>query len=659
MTKKVGSALYALVILAAIIVAFYTITYDNVRPTYDAVGGVLDLCKVDFYAMNKPVLLSGDWDFYYQELILPEDIGSGQAAETVFVPGNWAGNTRPAYGYATYHVLIELGENAPEQLAIKLPPIAHSAKVWIDGKLVLESGAVSADRKEAVPRLKTEIVVFENTGNQVDVVIWASNYSYYKSGVTHYPELGIPNVVLDKVVSRFMLTSLILGGMLFIGLYSITIFIFRTKDKNHLYFGLLCFFYFLRFMLGLVEIDSIFFTKLPEIVKFRGSMVSNFLIVYFSIKLGFLLVFKKVYRFAQYQLYIALAIALSWIILPLAFMNAIYVFVRIVTVVGVLYFEAVMIKNLRELRGTIQMAYVAGFTVYGILCIFEAVGYSGLFFPSLTANLLLISVQSIVLAHDYGEALTWYENTNVMLERTVAERTEDLRKSHDATRELVGNISHDLRTPMTAINGYLELLMANGGIGGSDREYLESASVRVNQMNKLIGDLFLLSRIMEQKMNMVLGPLDIEEFLAVCQNQYQPMTEQKGISLTTQNDAVGCAAAADRDSLMRIMDNLMQNALYYAKSRIRIAAEKTGSGVIISVSDDGPGISEEIVLHIFDRFYKGRKDGTGLGLFIVKELAAAMNGEVSVISSPESVVLESVGESLDYRTVFTLKLPPG
>jgi signal transduction histidine kinase len=264
-----------------------------------------------------------------------------------------------------------------------------------------------------------------------------------------------------------------------------------------------------------------------------------------------------------------------------------------------------------------------------------------------------------VLAHDYGEALTWHENTNVLLERTVAERTEELRKSHDATRELVGNISHDLRTPMTAINGYLELLMENDGIGGADREYLESAGIRVNQMNKLISDLFLLSRIMEQKLNMAVGPLNTEELLTICQNQYHSMTEQKGISLITQNDAAGCAAAADRDSLMRIMDNLMQNALYYAKSRIRIAAEKAGAGIIISVSDDGPGISEEIILHIFDRFYKGRKDGTGLGLFIVKELAAAMNGEVSVISDPGSACPEGVGESLDYRTVFTLKLPPG
>ena len=259
MIRKAGSALYALLILAAIILVFYSITFDNVRPAYDAADGVLDLRQVDFYALKKPALLSGNWDFYYQEFISPEDIGSRQAAETVFVPGNWAGISTPAYGCATYHLLIELGENAPRQLAMKLPPIAHSAKVWIDGELVLEAGTVSADREKAVPRMKTEIVVFENTGGKVDVVIWASNYSYYKSGVTHFPELGIPNVVLNKVVSRFMLTSLILGGMLFIGLYSITIFLFRTKDKNHLYFGLLCFFYFLRFMLGLVEIDSVFF----------------------------------------------------------------------------------------------------------------------------------------------------------------------------------------------------------------------------------------------------------------------------------------------------------------------------------------------------------------------------------------------------------------
>ena len=131
------------------------------------------------------------------------------------------------------------------------------------------------------------------------------------------------------------------------------------------------------------------------------------------------------------------------------------------------------------------------------------------------------------------------------------------------------------------------------------------------------------------------------------------MADQKGISLMIQNDAAGCTAAADWSFLVRIMDNLMQNALYYAASRIGITAAKAGDHIAISVADDGPGISEDIILHVFDRFYKGRKDGTGLGLFIVKELTAAMNCEVSVVSDPEGV-----DEHNEYRTVFTLKLPP-
>lgn len=285
----------------------------------------------------------------------------------------------------------------------------------------------------------------------------------------------------------------------------------------------------------------------------------------------------------------------------------------------------------------------------GFAGMYRAAGYGGLFYLALVANLLLIPAQGYVLLRDYRKAFSKIENANEKLEEIVAERTEELRKSHDAIRELIANISHDLRTPMTAIRGYIELMMA----GVTDEEYLESAYLRVNQVESLISDLFLLTQISEKRMDINLIPLDTADYLRTCQSQYQSIAEQKGLTLHFTNKAEGSSALVDRNFIMRITDNLMQNAFHYAESRIRLTTSREGDLIVITVADDGPGIDPEIMPFIFDRFFKKREEGTGLGLSIVKELAEAMHGEISVRSVPQI-------DGADYgRSELVLKLPAG
>ncbi|MCL1848802.1 MAG: HAMP domain-containing histidine kinase [Clostridiales bacterium] len=311
----------------------------------------------------------------------------------------------------------------------------------------------------------------------------------------------------------------------------------------------------------------------------------------------------------------------------------------------------------KETAVLLGIAIIVG--ILGLVYLYGATGYGGVFFLALAVNLLLVPTQWMILTRNYRKALAQTEFANVELEEVVAERTEELQKSHDAIRELISNISHDLRTPMTAIRGYIELMIA----GETDKEYLESAYLRVNQVESLISDLFLLTQITEKKMEMNIISMDTAEFLRTCQQHYQSIAEQNGISLITRNDAENSSALVDRNFIMRITDNLMQNAFHYAASRIRISACREGDYITIIVADDGPGIDPEIMPYIFDRFYKKREDGAGLGLSIVKELAGAMNGEISVRSVPRSAISQHCADGYEGeefgRTELALKLPVG
>jgi len=288
-----------------------------------------------------------------------------------------------------------------------------------------------------------------------------------------------------------------------------------------------------------------------------------------------------------------------------------------------------MIKSIVVFWSKIRIVYITILVIYALLYTLMVLSYSSLnLFPEILISFGLLIFQSIALAYYYRSSFGQIEKSNSRLEELVAKRTEELRKNNEATQELISNISHDLRTPMTAINGYMELLMASPNIDDTDLEYLEGASIRVAQMESLIKDLFLLTQLAEKKLSMHVDSMKTKDFMKICENQYQPLTDNKGITLIVQNDAECGEAMIDRDWLMRIMDNLMHNAVSYAESKIKIAVKREDDYIVFSVVDDGPGIDPEALPYIFDRFYKKRVNGSGLGLCIVKELANAMGGEV-------------------------------
>jgi signal transduction histidine kinase len=213
----------------------------------------------------------------------------------------------------------------------------------------------------------------------------------------------------------------------------------------------------------------------------------------------------------------------------------------------------------------------------------------------------------------------------------------DLRRLEIVRRDFVANVSHELKTPLTAIAGYAETLAAEA----KDKQAKQFAGTIVenaHRMQRLVDDLLDLSRIESGAWEPQPAPLPIE---AAAREAWEPFTErarERRIQFETATNSG--KVSADPEALRQILSNLYDNALRHtpAGGRIRVATERAGSDTVIRVSDTGSGIGADHLPRIFERFYRvdpGRsrqEGGTGLGLSIVKHLVEAHGGRVEAQS---------------------------
>jgi signal transduction histidine kinase len=220
------------------------------------------------------------------------------------------------------------------------------------------------------------------------------------------------------------------------------------------------------------------------------------------------------------------------------------------------------------------------------------------------------------------------------LERRVAAATRHLADLDRAKSDFVATASHELRTPLTALLGFSELLLSRVVPAEQARRYLTVIHGEAERLTRIVDDLLDLARI-ETGQRSELRPTAVDVAAALETNAeiFRAQSPGHRVRVTSAPDSV--AALADPDALDRILKNLLSNALKYSPggSEIRLGATSKGGRVEISVEDDGPGIPEDALPHVFERYYRvpGRTRavrGLGLGLALVKSLADAHAGSV-------------------------------
>ena len=230
-----------------------------------------------------------------------------------------------------------------------------------------------------------------------------------------------------------------------------------------------------------------------------------------------------------------------------------------------------------------------------------------------------------------------------------------LRQLENMRRDFAANVSHELKTPIASIKGFVETLLDGAMHNPDDAErFLRIIARQADRLNAIIEDLLSLSRIEKEgeAADIVLQAAALQETLTAAIHNVEGKAAERGIAIQLSGEP-NLEAKINAPLLEQAVTNLLDNAIKYseAESRVELNVSARGGEILIEVCDRGCGIAEEHLSRLFERFYRvdrarSRKlGGTGLGLAIVKHIVLAHRGQVAVESTPE------VG------SIFTIHLP--
>lgn len=241
-----------------------------------------------------------------------------------------------------------------------------------------------------------------------------------------------------------------------------------------------------------------------------------------------------------------------------------------------------------------------------------------------------------------------------MSERIV-EQLQRLQKAETSRRELLANVSHDLRTPLASMQGYLETLLLKQGTlpPEEQRSYLEIASRHSERLGKLIHDLFQLTKLEAHEIEPQFEPFSVTELVQDVVQKFQLAASKRGLRLDSGLTGRQVEIHADIALIEAVLENLIENALRHTPrgGRVTVEVEPQASRVVLRVTDTGHGIASEDLPNVFERYYhvdrgeKGDAGGTGLGLAIVRQIVGLHGGEIRVDSR------------LGHGTTFSFDLP--
>lgn len=229
----------------------------------------------------------------------------------------------------------------------------------------------------------------------------------------------------------------------------------------------------------------------------------------------------------------------------------------------------------------------------------------------------------------------------------------NLATLEDTRRTFLANVSHDLRTPMTTIAGFIDGILDGAIPPEKHSYYLQIISTEVRRLSRLVSSLLDISRIQAGERKFTMASFDICELARQILISFEPRIEDKKLDVSFESDADSMYAIADSDAIHQILYNICDNAVKFSREggAYRIKLWEQQKKIYVSVYNEGQGIPAEDLPHIFDRFYKSDKSrgldktGVGLGMYIAKTIIDA-HGETIMVRS-------TVGEYCEF--IFTLK----
>lgn len=643
MMIKVNKSIVTISVIPVIVLFVILIITGNWNPAPtksmpQAVNGVLDLSGWDF--SNDGLLsLNGEWEFYWGQLLKPEDFrrGIGKLTGFIKVPRNWVGyqyqgKGLPAEGYATYRLMIR-GNGSIGIQGLDVKSAASAYRLWVNDQVLFSGGVVGRNSREATPQLLPQTAFFQAGLQDLQLVVWVSNFGYSRGGLVYPLLLGTDHQIQSGRERRLIIDLFLCGSFLIMGLYHLALFLLRRKDRSTLYFGIICLSFALKTtIMGGMFLYSVFPNWPPE--WFLN--LSN-LIHYTSFPLFFMFIYELfpenipvfLVRLSQRA---GLAFSLLELTLPEKFSGPFFPIWGLITLFSFGYLVYVFcLAVIQRREGAVLVGAGVGSTLLTVLCDVLAnssILNTGYLTPYIQFAFILI--QSFILSRKFAKSFSTVE---LLSERLIA-----LDKLKD---EFLANTSHELRTPLHGIIGIAES-MAEGAAGSLNRQQTSNLSLIVSSSKRLyslVNDIQDFSRLKYKDLVLQRKTVDIKQAAEVVLALYHPLVKAKTFTLRNEIPDGLPPVNGDENRIQQILHNLIGNAVKFTEAgQITVSGEARDGMIEVTVMDTGIGIPSERLGDIFKSFEQvnemgsGDFGGTGLGLSITKYLVELHGGKISVTS---------------------------
>ncbi|WP_217593541.1 ATP-binding protein [Cohnella sp. GbtcB17] len=658
MRQETGTTRKQLTVLLGMIGVFTVVSslfiYEWLKPTFqypEARAGVLDARQWDF-AEQGIVPLQGEWEFYANKLLTPQDfLANGRALESertiVRVPGGWknSDSSGSGYGAGTYRLRIEVSE--ANFYSLRGKKIRLSSHIYMNGADLGGAGqpALSADR--FVPSNLPFIGMIKADGDTVEVLIQIASYRYMKGGLVQAPEFGLTDDVWARRDNARLADMIVMTTMLVFGIYFAGTFKQWKKEPYLFFFSLFC------LSLGL------FFSFDNEIV-----MASLFPAMTFPFlqKMLFILPYVSILSFALYvYLYLDYKggwgykwlsrISLTFLAVLIVIPNAYLVHILWLGVALHIAAFAFVIRWIFRYRNSgVHIYYIlSGLFFLIISWVYAQTRYQLALdnpYYMIVTPLLLVLSQSFLMSDRAREAS---ERSERLAEQLIAyDRQKD---------EFLVHTSHEFKTPLHGIINLAQVVIdhSDSGLTRRHRDNLDFIIAQATRLSSLVNDIIDFQSLQRGSLAFHNRLFDIGGTVQGTLEALKYMRKNDQVQLVNRVPPGTYYLFTDENRLKQILVNLVGNALKFTEQgSVSIAAESREGWLHLTFTDTGAGMSEERQHALFKGDpYTGEGDqadlafqSSGLGLKISKALALQMSGDLELKRSEPGK-----------GSVFELRLP--
>lgn len=632
--------------------------------------------SVATYPTGSIEVLNDDWKFIPNQLLnLQEILNKNVDAVPITVPGTWNSILDSGKGYGTYYKKINLDSFGPQSLAINIPAVGLSYRLYINDELLGEVGKLGKSLQDYTPAIRPTIYNLpENTRlEDAYIIVQVCNFHHQNGGLWFSPTIGPEKMVRADKQRKIAIDLIILGAIAIIGLYHLFLFFIRVKDKYGVYFFFISLCLMAQvFSKGEIPILSIF-PEIPWFMLLKMDYASIFTVSGMNALFIYSLYPTVTSRtFVRAVAYVCLSALIFLIVSSTHYAYYLVIPFQIIIVVVGIYLIYVLINAYRyRLNGSAIL-------LFGLLIAFLSVVNDILMADYIIDSYLLthfgtlvyVITLSMVVAKRFATSMEAEEQlakeleiANQELEYRVNSRTEELKAQKEVIsqqnttltrvnaelKQLMAIVAHDLKSPLSKIFSISEVMRK--GLDGKMAVLNDHISQVALEGTTFIDDL-MVSRSFEIKGKSALfKQFNYQKLVLKKIEEFKSSAERKNLELRAELEPV--TIKSDDELVSRIIENLLSNAIKFSPKgkSITISLYKNDLWCALSIKDEGPGFTMEDKRKLFKSFQRlsarptDGESSSGLGLSIVKSLTDELDGAIELYSE--------TGKGAE----FVLKLP--